>query len=231
MILNCNTSRSRLPCIRSKSKYKHWEKTYKTAEVKLNIWFFLFPFNLYVLLNCFISVFEGTQPKKTFKYELKIVFYYVLYFNGDGITSFTNSTSELPTAHSQHTNLLLMMTQWMRPFPDTTQIFCRTASSRTSTLFYCIFSPLLKKATIIGLNWKKQKTQTHSYPRFPSTLAAFSRAIKSTLSFRTATDRAIINPKYSILDTKKINTYIKLLLAGIFLQILILNQKNRCKIT
>lgn len=63
---------------------------------------------------------RGHSKKRTFKYELEIAFQYVLCFDGDGIASFTNSTSELLTAHSQHTNSLLMMTQWMRPFLDNT---------------------------------------------------------------------------------------------------------------
>lgn len=66
LILNCSTSRSRLPCIMSKSRYKHQEKTYKTAEVKLklNIYFSLLPSTFTFYDNCFISVFKGTQQKK-----------------------------------------------------------------------------------------------------------------------------------------------------------------------
>jgi len=63
--------------------------------------------------------FEGPQPKEHLNKSLKLHFTMFYFFAGNGITFSVNSKSTLLTACSQHPDLLLKMTQWMRLFLNT----------------------------------------------------------------------------------------------------------------
>lgn len=103
----------------NQKKKKKPAQTYRLLKLKFKIKYFsLFPSTFAFSFKCFISIFEGPQQKERLNMSLKwafIMFYFLL-----GMELLLSLVPyELLTVHSQHPNLLLMMTQWIRPFIDT----------------------------------------------------------------------------------------------------------------